>query len=235
VLVAFVAHLTNANPKKYEADSESNPWRRSARSHNNSVESYAGAASDRTQRLGLTTGYGNTGVYAGSGYGTGLSGYQPLKIDLGGVIIGALIGVGALLILPKIFHGAGGGYGNYRSADDTGISDMINRVDDFLAQQNIDSTSCLGKAICHYVRSSEYHMSVGTADQIEQTISTLAQNSIVDYLLDGTAIKEAIENGKNIDGRDCDVIYMACPLDRKAAIDMMRKFFPVPAAMGRNK
>lgn len=169
----------------------SNPWKRSSRSNNN--DSYTGAASDRTQRLGLTTGYGNTGAYPGSAYGSGLSGYQPMKIDLGGVIIGALIGAGAILILPKLFHG--GSYGNYRSTllffrifyfllnpnslwagvDDTGVSDMLNRVDDFLAQQNIDSTSCLGKAICHYVSSSEYHMNVGTADQIEQTVASLSQ------------------------------------------------------------
>lgn len=120
---------------------------------------------------------------------------------MGGVVLGALIGVGALLILPKVFHafsgaGAGGyGAGNYRSTllfnkilhfllnpnslwigvDDTGITDMLNRVDDYLAQNNIDSTSCLGKSICHYVRSSEYHMTVGTADQVEQMISALSQ------------------------------------------------------------
>jgi hypothetical protein len=53
--------------------------------------------------------------------------------------------------------------------------------------------------------------------------------------LDGTAIKEAIENGRNIDGRDCDIIYMACPLDRKSAMEMVRKFLPIPMqAMGRN-
>jgi hypothetical protein len=42
------------------------------------------------------------------GYGT------PMKIDLGGIIVGALIGAGAVLILPKLFHGGSYG-GNYRS------------------------------------------------------------------------------------------------------------------------
>jgi hypothetical protein len=46
-------------------------------------------------------------------------------------------------------------------------------------------------------------------------------------MLDGTAIKEAIENGKNLNGRDCDAIYPTCPLDRKSAIQMMRKFLPM--------
>lgn len=44
-----------------------------------------------------------------------------MKIDLGGVVIGAIIGIGALLIVPKIVGalngggGGGGGYGGYGS------------------------------------------------------------------------------------------------------------------------
>jgi hypothetical protein len=58
--------------------------------------------------------------------GTGLAGGQ-LKLDLGGVVLGAIIGFGAVFILPKIIHvfsagqdtdyggvGVVGGYG-YRS------------------------------------------------------------------------------------------------------------------------
>lgn len=50
-------------------------------------------------------------------------------------------------------------------------------------------------------------------------------------MLDGTAIKEAIENAKSPTGRECDSIYPACPLDRQSAIQMMKKFLPLP---GRN-
>lgn len=50
-------------------------------------------------------------------------------------------------------------------------------------------------------------------------------------MLDGTAIKDAIENGKNPTGRDCDSIYPACPLDRQSALQMMKKFLP----MGRSQ
>jgi hypothetical protein len=38
-----------------------------------------------------------------------------LKIDLGGVVLGTLVGIGALLILPKLISAFGGGYGHYRS------------------------------------------------------------------------------------------------------------------------
>lgn len=52
-------------------------------------------------------------------------------------------------------------------------------------------------------------------------------------MLDGTAMKDAIENGKNPTGRDCDSIYPACPLDRQATLQMMKKFLPLPG--GRNQ
>lgn len=62
------------------------------------------------------------GTFAGSGPGTG-NGYgggttyaiAPAKIELGGVVLGALIGLGAVLIIPKLAHLFGGGYGGYRS------------------------------------------------------------------------------------------------------------------------
>ena len=54
-------------------------------------------------------------------------------------------------------------------------------------------------------------------------------------MIDGTAIKEAMENGKNPNGRDCDLIYPACPLDRQSALDMVKKFFPLPGSQRQNK
>lgn len=65
---------------------------------------------------GLTTGYGNSLGSYGSYGGVGTP-YGKPSIDLGGVVLGTLIGIGALLILPKIvnvFSGYGGG-GYYRS------------------------------------------------------------------------------------------------------------------------
>lgn len=52
---------------------------------------------------------------------------------------------------------------------------MMNRFDDFLAKQNIDSNACMQKAVCHFVRSADYHNSVGTSDQVEQMISSLSE------------------------------------------------------------
>lgn len=45
-------------------------------------------------------------------------------------------------------------------------------------------------------------------------------------MLDGTAIKEALENGKNMDARDCDTIYPGCPLDKQSSMQMLTKLLP---------
>lgn len=91
-----------------------NQWRRSYKENDTKADS--SSVSDRAERLGFTTGYGGGQGYPYSGSGVGV--YSPLKIDLGGVVIGALIGIGAILIVPKFlsaFNGGYGGAGNYRS------------------------------------------------------------------------------------------------------------------------
>jgi hypothetical protein len=61
-----------------------------------------------------TSGYGNS---LGYGYGTtnyGVGNYGG-KIDLGGVVLGTIIGIGALLLLPKVIGVISGHGGYYRS------------------------------------------------------------------------------------------------------------------------
>lgn len=107
-----------------------------------------------------------------------------MKIDLGGVVLGAIIGIGALLIIPKVvgsLNGGGsyGGYGgNYRSVDGgdpMGFSDMLAKLDEILGKDNIDSTNCMQRAVCTYVRQSAYHHRMGTADQTDQIVNTLSE------------------------------------------------------------
>jgi hypothetical protein len=62
-----------------------------------------------------TSGYGNSLGYGGYNYGIGNYGG---KIDLGGVVLGTIIGIGALLILPKVVSAISGQHGSsgyYRS------------------------------------------------------------------------------------------------------------------------
>lgn len=66
---------------------------------------------------------------------------------------------------PKKYLGVDG--------DPTGLTEMLTKIDDILGKNNIDSTTCVQRAVCTYVRSAEYHMTMGTADQSDQIIHTL--------------------------------------------------------------
>lgn len=55
----------------------------------------------------------------------------------------------------------------------------------------------------------------------------MSRNSLVDYMLDGTAIKEAIKHGKSQTTRSCDDMYKTCPLDRQSALQVFKKMFPI--------
>ncbi|XP_075147367.1 DM4/DM12 domain-containing protein Desiccate [Haematobia irritans] len=180
---------------------------------------------DRLQRLGYTTGYGTINTYSG---GTGLASYNPIKLDLGGVVLGTLVGIGAIIIIPKILNAFHGGYGGYgRSENDLSpVSHFINRIDDILGQNQIDSTSCMQRAVCSYVRSTEHNMMTGKPDQMDELIHILSENSLVDYLLDGTAIKEALERGRNMNMKPCDHIYNNCPIDSEVAAKILTKLVP---------
>ncbi|XP_050337654.1 uncharacterized protein LOC126763925 isoform X2 [Bactrocera neohumeralis] len=179
---------------------------------------------DRLQRLSYTTGYGTINGYPGS---TGISAYNPIKLDLGGVVLGTLVGIGAILIIPKLlgaFHGGYAGYGRSENDNDLlSFSNMINRIDDILTQNNIDSTGCMQRAVCSYVRSIELNLKTGVPDQIDEFIHMLSENPLVGYLLDGTAIKDALESGKRVNEKPCEQVYTSCPLDNKTAGNLLTK------------
>ncbi|CAD7090208.1 unnamed protein product [Hermetia illucens] len=230
VILAFgIISYSEAVPK-YETPSkqyDASQWKRSY--YNDKVNETAAAESsnERIQRFGFATGYGGINGYPNSG--TGVASYSPVKLDLGGVVLGTLLGIGAILIIPKLVTVFSGGYGQYaRSTDDemSTLTEMLNKIDEVLGQNNIDSTNCMQRAVCAYLRSTESSVKTGAADQIDQFVHTLSRNSLVDYMLDGTAIKEALENGKNVSGKECDVIYSQCPLDSTSAMKIVTKLLP---------
>ncbi|XP_055905330.1 uncharacterized protein LOC129940852 [Eupeodes corollae] len=231
VVILAMLGLTQAGAK-YEGPNSYNDntqWRRqyfNEKKNDSVAESTANK--DRLERLGYTTGYGHLNGYSG----TGISAYNPIKLDLGGVVLGTLVGIGAILIIPKILSAFHGGYGSYARStgeaegDLSGLANMMNKIDDILGQNNIDSTSCMQRAVCSYVRSTENNMKAGSDDQIDHIIHTLSENSLVDYLLDGTAIKEALENGRKINGKECELIYSSCPVDSKTAMNVVTTLLP---------
>ncbi|RZC31918.1 zinc finger protein-like 1, partial [Asbolus verrucosus] len=174
-------------------------------------------SSDRL-RFGIPiTTYGNTGngVQYGSNTGTGYV-FSPMKIDVGGIALGALIGLGAILIVPKIAAAFTGGYG-YRSLEDdmSSVTEMLARIDNSLEQHNIDSSSCMQRIICTYVNEAQRHMQTGEANTIDQFIFSLTNNSLFSYMLDGTTIKQAVDMGKEGDAERCSSLYAKCPVSKE--------------------
>lgn len=97
---------------------------------------------------------------------------------MGGILLGTLVGVGALLLLPKLasaFHG-GSNNGYYRSEDSASdFSTLMHGISNFLDENSVDSAACVKRMICSSVRNSEYNLENQTADQIDQWIFGLAE------------------------------------------------------------
>lgn len=162
--------------------------------------------------------------YPHSGSGVG-SYYSPLKFNIGGIVLGTLVGVGALLLLPKLasaFHGGNSGY--YRSEDSSSdFTQLMHSVSNFLDENRVDSSACVKRMICSSVRNSEYNLENQTADQIDTWISGLAENSFVKYMVNGTQINEALVVGKRKNGQDCAETYRDCQLDKDMVLNMFKK------------
>ncbi|CAH2243003.1 uncharacterized protein LOC120632365 [Pararge aegeria] len=178
---------------------------------------------DRTQRFGVTD-FGNTGPYGSTAPGL----YGPLKIDLGGVLLGSILGFGAVIILPKIIHAFSYGYGGYGRSVETdlsSVSDMVNRFDEVLTRYNIDSSSCMQRLACSYVQLANENMLTGNATDFDALLTNLSSNSLVRRMLDGTSIYEAMSTGRSLD-TDCQQLYPKCKLDRKTVVKMITQIVP---------
>ncbi|KOB66655.1 Uncharacterized protein OBRU01_20927 [Operophtera brumata] len=132
---------------------------------------------ERTQRFGVSA-YGGSGQ---GGYGSTAPGlYGPVKIDLGGVLIGSILGFGAVVILPKIIHALsysyGGGYGRSVDTDFSQVSDWMHKLDETLNRYNIDSASCMQRLTCSYVQLANENVVTGNATDFDATLSSLSSN-----------------------------------------------------------
>ncbi|XP_021920348.1 uncharacterized protein LOC110830134 [Zootermopsis nevadensis] len=212
-LLLVATDLCLSAPKKYEATEgflpspssyflqsgdqiamESTPDNRTAIQERSHVTAESSNAIDERQqepRFGFLT-YGATAVQQNPGT-TGLSSLNgQLKLDLGGVVLGAIIGFGAIFILPKILHvfntghdgttgfgsgggGVGGGFG-YRSEDEknTGIMDVLSRIDETLAHYNIDSSLCMQRAVCTYVKLASEKVTDGSGNNLDALVDSVA-------------------------------------------------------------
>ncbi|XP_046740597.1 uncharacterized protein LOC124408001 [Diprion similis] len=173
--------------------------------------------SDRNQepRFGFTS-VGTTGT----GYG-GISNYAPAKLDLGGILLGAIIGVGTILVIPKLLYVFSGSYGAYARSDEGGITQTMARLDDALARYGVDTTSCMQRAVCTYtkqattaLRDHAGHQSIEEVSPLDRAIDAVVTNQVFQTAMEGTAVQDAIQTGK--EGQDCPRVYSHCGLSLEA-------------------
>nr|CAI5856739.1 unnamed protein product [Callosobruchus analis] len=141
----------------------------------------------KESRFGIiTSSYGNSGP-SGSGGGYGGS-VAPVKVDLGGVALGALIGFGA--------------------------------------QQNIDSSACVQRIICSYVQDAEKNKKSGEMGSIDELVLTLTNNTLLSYVLDGTAVKQAVDLGRSGDADKCSSLLPKCAITRENILQIISNILP---------
>ncbi|XP_053984173.1 uncharacterized protein LOC128893858 [Hylaeus anthracinus] len=186
---------------------------------------------DRSQepRFGFTN-IGSTG----SGYGA--TTYAPAKIDLGGLLLGAIIGVGSILIIPKLLYVLSGTYGHYARSEENGVAHIVTKMDDVLARHGIDSTSCMQRAVCTY--SQHAASSTRDANQLneEEEVSSfdkmfdaITTNQFFRTAMEGTAIQEAVEVGRN--GRNCSKTYPHCGFSMETMLSLASNVITAVAAI----
>nr|CAD7446215.1 unnamed protein product [Timema bartmani] len=178
-------------------------------------------------KFGFLT-YGTTGLQQGYSGTNGLTS-GALKLDIGGVVLGALIGLGAVVLIPKILHllsekpqhdsySGYSGYGRSENAPGNSISStdvmkVLSRVDEALSKNNIDSSSCMQRAVCSYMKSVSSKVAEGSASSVDTVIDNVASNAVLSFMLDGTSIKQAVDKGKQ--GGNCSANFSKCPFNKE--------------------
>ncbi|KAF7399690.1 hypothetical protein HZH68_008282 [Vespula germanica] len=191
--------------------------------------------SDRNQeaRFGFT----NIGS-SGSGYA--ISPYAPAKIDLGGLLLGAIIGVGSILIIPKLLYVLSGTYGNYArskyykiqnetftpNGEENGFAQSMTKLDDALARHGIDTTSCMQRAVCTYSQQAAAAIRVADEENEDEKISSfdrmidaITTNQVFRTAMQGTAIQEAVEAGHS--GKNCSYSYPHCGFSLETMLSLL--------------
>ncbi|XP_057339163.1 uncharacterized protein LOC130676726 [Microplitis mediator] len=168
--------------------------------------------------------FGFTGVGTSSGYG--VSSYSGGKVDLGGLILGAVLGIGSILIIPKILYLLSGSYGQYARSDEGGFVNSMTKIDDILTHHGIDTTTCMQRAVCTYAkRAAETIRTANDIDDEEKVssfdrlIDTVTTNQVFRTAMRGTAIQEAIEAGRK--GQNCSRAYRQCGFSMESIVRLI--------------
>jgi hypothetical protein len=55
-----------------------------------------------------------------------------------------------------------------------GIMDILSRIDETLAQYNIDSSSCMQRAVCSYMKLTSDKVTDGSASSLDELVDSAA-------------------------------------------------------------
>jgi len=159
-------------------------------------------------------------------YGTSTS--SLLGINSGGIILAVVIGLAAIVLIPLFIYSFTGlntsPFGRSDNIQDM-LSNLAGTVDDALQQYNIDAPSCLQRAICTQVKSSNKRMSDGNGGSFEKIIDGLTTNPYLSGLLEGTRVEEAVNSARKA-GTPCSAYFARCPYN----IDVISRALSLYAA-----
>lgn len=111
------------------------------------------------------------------------------------------------------------------SGEENGFSQVMTKLDDVLARHGIDTTSCMQRAMCTYSQQAAASMKEANqssndekVSSFDRVIDTVTTNQIFRTAMEGTAIREAVEAGRN--GRNCPRVYSQCGFSMETILSM---------------
>jgi len=152
------------------------------------------------------------------------------------LLIGCLV-IGAIIFVPWILqslshHGGSGysgsgtgysssgpsysSYGRAENGADAASPTLLTMLDEALRKYDIDSSACVQRGVCSYVRQAARNVLEGRAESTDLILDGLATNSYVASWLDGSAVLEASNAGRS--GVDCGATYPSCTLSPETVL-----------------
>nr|CAH7714600.1 unnamed protein product [Callosobruchus chinensis] len=110
--------------------------------------------------------------------------------------------------------------------DMSSVTNVLARIDNSLEQQNIDSSTCMQRVICSYVQDAEKNKKSGEMGSIDELVLTLTNNTLLSYVLDGTAVKQAVDLGRSGDPDKCSSLLPKCAITRENILQIISNILP---------
>jgi len=157
-----------------------------------------------------------------------------LQVNWPSLLALGLVLLGAIVLVPWVagqLSGQSTGLPNYLNLSNFGRADagdaadtpsLMARLDDTLQKYDIDSTACMQRGVCTYVREAALSVKEGRAGSNALILDGLASNSYINSWLDGTSIQEATKAGRT--GASCGDTYSKCPLTANSVYRALAKY-----------